>query len=110
MSFTVKEVEDAINKWEEKDQEENPNSYYDGVYDRLKWGEELEEIEGLGKLEYVDDYGGEGQGDDYWVVFKVGDQFFRKNGWYASYDGGELDGELYEVFPKEVTRTEYTTK
>lgn len=54
----------------------------------------------------VAEYGGEGQGDDYWVVVSVSDgltsRYFRMDGWYASYgNGGELDGEVSEVTPVE---------
>lgn len=60
----------------------------------------------LGLIKYVDDYGGEGQGDEYWVVFSITNndktRYFKKEGGYASYvGGGELDGDLQEVFPKE---------
>jgi hypothetical protein len=57
--------------------------------------------------EVVTSYGGEGGGDQYWMVISVSDgettRYFRKDGWYASYDGGYLDGETYEVTPKERT-------
>lgn len=66
-------------------------------------------VEGLGKVVKVDDYGGEGQGDEYWVVFSVtkGDvtRHFRMDGWYQSYNGGEFDGDLKEVRPKQKTIT-----
>jgi hypothetical protein len=55
--------------------------------------------------ERVADYGGEGDGDQYWVVVSITDglttRHFRKNGWYASYDGGYLDGDTTEVKPRE---------
>lgn len=117
MSFTAKEVQDAISAFEDSDEFED-DGWESGILHELK-GEGRynhsddpysKEVPGLGKLEFVDDYGGEGQGDDYWVVFKVGDQYFRQDGWYASHDGGYLDGELYEVEPVEVTRTEYQVK
>lgn len=53
------------------------------------------------------EYGGQGDGDQYWMVIAVSDsettRYFRKDGWYASYDGGYLDGETYEVTPQERT-------
>ncbi len=56
-------------------------------------------------------YGGEGQGDEYWLVISVSDgettRYFRRDGWYASYDGGYLDGESYEVKPQEKMITVY---
>jgi hypothetical protein len=62
-------------------------------------------VTGLGKVSHVDSYGGEGKGDEYWVVFSVTDwgvtRHFRMDGWYASYSGAEFDGDLKEVAPKQ---------
>lgn len=59
----------------------------------------------------VKSHGGEGQGDEYWMVISLSDgnttRYFRKDGWYASYDGGYLDGETYEVKPAERLVTYY---
>ncbi len=45
-------------------------------------------------------FGGEGQGDDYWIVFSVekdGDKkFYKIPGWYSSNYGSEL--EAYNTF------------
>jgi hypothetical protein len=53
----------------------------------------------------ISEYGGEGQGDQYWMVVSLSDgdttRYFRKDGWYASYDGGSLDGDTSEVKPAE---------
>lgn len=81
------------------DQVPGLTSWYD-----IKWCDGVPcEVPGLGTLAYVDDYGGEGQGDDYWVVFSLtqGDvtRHFKKPGWYQSYAGGELDGDLMDVTP-----------
>lgn len=60
-------------------------------------------------VELAEEYGGEGQGDEFWIVLKVteGDNigYLRVDGWYASFAGGELDGDPYEVQPKEATVT-----
>lgn len=62
-------------------------------------------------LEIVEDVGGgEGDGDTRYLVFKLGSQFFRKDGYYASYDGSVWDGDFYEVFPREKTITVYEDK
>lgn len=49
-------------------------------------------------------YGGEGQGDDYWSVYSFtrGDEkiYVQFNGWYASYNGAEFT-EWFFVEPKE---------
>ncbi len=64
-----------------------------------------QKIEGLGPIYLVAEYGGEGQGDDYWVVahFEKFDAYVRVDGYYASHDGGYLDGDPYLVTPKEKT-------
>lgn len=53
---------------------------------------------------YEDNYGGEGQGDDYWSVYSFarGDEkiYVQFNGWYASYNGAEFN-EWFFVEPKE---------
>lgn len=64
-------------------------------------------------FEIVDEYGGEGQGDNYWGVAKITkdneEVFVRLSGWYQSYNGAECDNyndwELVE--PKQVTETKY---
>lgn len=67
------------------------------------------DVPGLGTLKIVEDFGGEGQGDQYYFVFSVtnGDtvRYFHMGGYYQSYDGGYYDGELSEVNPvvREVT-------
>ena len=59
-------------------------------------------------IELVKQYGGEGMGEEYYYVFKVGDQFFRRDGFYTSYYGVNWDyAEIYEVTPTEVVVTEY---
>jgi hypothetical protein len=69
-------------------------------------------VDNLGVFEYVDNYGGEGQGDSYWLVFKftpaagTEGRTFKIDGYYQSYDGGYYD-ELYEVFPKQVMVTQW---
>jgi hypothetical protein len=54
--------------------------------------------------QHEDNYGGEGQGDDYWSVYSFtrGDEkvYVKFNGWYASYNGAEFT-EWFFVAPKE---------
>ena len=54
--------------------------------------------------QHEDNYGGEGQGDDYWSVYSFtrGDEmvYVKFDGWYASYNGAEFT-EWYFVEPKE---------
>lgn len=59
-------------------------------------------------FEHVDQHGGMGEGDDYYVIFSVkqGDEknFYKIPGWYASHQGRELEvSGTFQVAPKEVT-------
>lgn len=56
----------------------------------------------------VEDFGGEGQGEERWVVFSVGDQLFKVEGYYASWDGTTWDDPTpFEVKPKDVVVVRY---
>lgn len=84
----------------------------------IKTGEIIEVSSGYGKefddagisYELMDHYGGEGQGDDFWAVWKFtkGNQeaLVKFEGWYASYHGAEFT-EWRFVEPKKVTVTKY---
>jgi hypothetical protein len=59
-------------------------------------------------FEHIQQHGGEGQGDSYWVIFSVTKndktRYFKVDGWYASYSGHELEyGSFFEVEPYERT-------
>ena len=60
----------------------------------------------------VASHGGEGEGEDYWSVYKFMDNttketvYVKFDGWYQSYNGSEFD-EWYFVVPKEVLVTVY---
>lgn len=67
-------------------------------------------IPNIGRAVLVESRGGEGQGDEYWFVFKIidssgGERLFKRLGWYASYDGGHYEGPTVEVRPVEKTIT-----
>jgi len=64
---------------------------------------------GLGGIKVVDEYGGEGQGDDYWTVYHFVDHdvYIRVEGWYSSYNGAEFDNYGFEVRPEPVMKIEY---
>lgn len=50
-----------------------------------------------GTLKRVAGEGGEGQGVEYFYVFSVGDQLFRVDGYYASWDGVTYDESIYAL-------------
>lgn len=56
----------------------------------------------------VEQYGGEGCGDEYWFVFSVdkdgvAESFWKIPGWYQSYHGGEFEfSNVFEVESREV--------
>lgn len=108
MSYTAKELEKAIVKAYEAT---NDDKDYGNVWESFKWEYTTSlEVPSFGTVVYENSYGGEGCGDDYWVVVKLNDRYFRVSGYYDSWNGGELDGELEEVIPKEVKKIEWETK
>lgn len=79
----------------------------------LSWQEKEKEwldSLGIGEIEEVEQYGGEGQGDTWYSVkyFKDHDVYIRTDGYYSSYNGTDFDeGYGYEVKPTEKTITVY---
>ena len=53
------------------------------------------------------DLGGEGHGEHVFFVFRIGNQLFRKEGYYASHYGTDWDGPLDEVEVYEKTVMDY---
>lgn len=87
-------------KFLEIETEETEESYSENNLEKLENEEELT-CNGF-KIKQVDQYGGEGKGDEYWVVFSVekdGEkEFWEIPGWYASHNGSELDtGGMFKV-------------
>lgn len=64
-------------------------------------------IPGVGVIEHVEQFGGEGLGDDAWYVWKIDGRFFKKQGWHQSHHGTEYDGDFFEVQAVPVLRTEW---
>lgn len=103
---------DFLREYLEENTEEG--SYYDSYREMMFQSESVDEINteefGTIKVEHVDNYGGEGQGDDYWSVFKftAKDQtvHIRFQGYYASYSGSEFS-EMQRVEPYQTTVTKF---
>lgn len=110
---TEKEVEARITDWYWEGTGKEGNYLDDAAGEFLDAVESPSEVifEGLGTVKHVLTEGGEGQGDSYYGIFSIGDQFFRMDGYYSSWDGISWDGvSLYEVEPQQVTITEYVKK
>lgn len=68
---------------------------------------------GLGEIEEVDQHGGEDEGSTWYSVkhFKDHDVYIQVDGYYQSHYGTDFDNGMgHEVFPKQVTVTEYSSK
>lgn len=80
----------------------------DLTWDDLSCGSETFKLRGESvETESVADWGGEDEGSNRGFVFKIGDQLFRKDGYYASHYGTEWDGEFREVHEATKTVTVY---
>lgn len=69
---------------------------------------------GVVSVEYEDNHGGEGEGSDYYSIYRFnfedGEKIYVKfQGWYASYHGSEFES-CFIVEPKEVTVVQYFEK
>ncbi|MFE7717522.1 hypothetical protein ACFU44_00595 [Nocardia rhizosphaerihabitans] len=71
------------------------------------------DIPGIGTMKIVEDErNGEGGGDYAAIIFEIvaedgSTRLFKKEGYYASYDGYTWDGDLYEVRPASKLITVY---
>lgn len=86
-----------------KEYQNSPTEY---TYRTDKWLSSL----GLGKIEEVDQYGGEGQGSTWYSIkyFEDHDVYIKTSGYYSSYHGTDFDyGYGEEVRPTEKTITVY---
>ena len=97
--YTTAEIESAI----DEEFEGWPNEFYSELGTD---GYELTELE-IRAYEVDREGGYEGGGEYMHLVFKVGNQYFRKTGEHNSWDANTWDGELEEVEPYEVTVVRY---
>lgn len=88
---------------------EGLNKYPEDFAEIAKFAASLD----LTDFKMADSYGGEGQGDTYYKVFKFesGDKVahIKFDGYYSSYEGSEYR-QAFLVEPKEVTVIEYFKK
>lgn len=92
---------------------------WDEWEEAIRYNSKSVPVPGLGNVSLAESFGGEGQGDQYYLVFRVeitpeqaGEgwmdlRYYRVDGYWASHDGGEYDGPFYEVQPVEKMVTFY---
>ena len=109
MKDTIKAILDAapsgvINEFFESWFNPEVTEYDDDEH--IKFKKSLDGIKVLNE----DSHGGEGEGEDYWSVYKFSkdgqDVYVKFQGWYASYQGAEFSEWLF-VEPKQVMITKY---
>lgn len=123
VSYTIDDLNRAITK--QYDEEfDGDFEYYDDagssewgnleedIYTWRKDEEKTAELEGIGTVRLIESFGGEGEGDNYYLIVSITDsdggvRFFKRLGWYASYDGGHYEGPTVEVESKQKTITVY---
>ena len=108
--LTYLEIKQIIDRLDENEVC-SPASWMCGDYPSTKYIESEPDkklVEMLGNIEIVDDFGGEGCGDDYWAVYYFADHdvYIQFDGWYVSHHGSEYE-EMFEVRPVQVTSTQY---
>lgn len=120
MSINIEqEILDWFNDNEIDETKESIGSYvWEEFYGSLRSKDQVERTPSFttatlasGPAYLVEDFGGEGQGVERWVVFSVGGQFFEADGYYASWDGTTWeDPTPYEVEAVQVMVTQYQKK
>lgn len=107
----TKQISDELIDWHRKETGED-TSYFEDTLSDL---EEILDSDTItipsGEVELVDQFGGEGHGDDYWLILKVGEKLFKVEGFHSSWEGVNWDdAELKEVEAKEITVVQYFYK
>lgn len=93
--------------WSSKDTEARDK--WDEAYCEWSDKREAEFKAAVGEYKQVESYGGEGQGERYFNIYKFEDHdiFVKENGFYTSFDGVEWDDDFQEVRPTSKTVTIY---
>lgn len=109
---TAKKITQDILDWYSKQSSEE-ESYFGDAWsefrEEIEWNSSEEGVQlDSGKATLVERFGGEGKGEEYWIIFKVGEETFKVDGYYSSWDGVNWDdSEVYKVKPVEVTVIQY---
>jgi predicted RNase H-related nuclease YkuK (DUF458 family) len=114
--LTYSEIIEKLKEFYSKEENQNKYSCESGNYDVGTFCKEgTRFIEGIGEVQKVDSYGGEGMGDIYYSVkyFPDHDIYIRVDGYYSSYHGTDFYGGwkcCSEVRPKTVSVVKYELK
>lgn len=118
--YTAQQIEEAVNRdWALEEPPTRPKTLPSGrvvtVYPPESWSDmEYSNFLVIGReivdCEVVETTGGMDRGSNASVTIKIGDQYFRKEGAYASHYGYDWDGPLLEVVPVKKVVTVYEPK
>lgn len=98
---TKEQLFEELQEWYKGQQ--NRWGLFDSLEDAVRYDNSTELPSGT--LEFVTQEGGEGQGTEYFYVFSIGDQLFRVDGYYASWDGVTYDESIYALSEVEAVPT-----
>jgi hypothetical protein len=106
---TAAQIQSELEAWNltKGDYYNTPDGVHDALWSYREGQEKSFEIPS-GTVTLVENFGGgSGDGEERYIVIKVGDQLFQWNGYYSSWDGSEWADELREVEPYSVQVTKY---
>lgn len=116
MSWTLEELFEAVNTELDDEDSEFCEEDFEELVHPWRWelygGQKKINSAGGFTFESEEEYGGEGQGDDYWFVSKVTkdgvSRYIKWEGWYSSYEGSEVAlDDCRFVEPREVMKIEW---
>ena len=90
-------------RYADRDEERAEPDWYDLDISNVEVVFEGETVD----VKLVHETGGMDVGSNASMTFKIGDQFFKKEGYYASHYGYDWDGDFFEVKPVERVITGY---
>ena len=104
-NITLNELKKLVRSFDGLDLSNDDNAIlYDQWNEFLTGSQEKFEVDGWTIIPIEQDR----LNSDVYVVFQIGDELWRMDGWYGSYEGSNFDDAVpYKVIAKEVTVIEY---